>query len=26
VEFGSIEDLERIVSTMSPEWAATLSA
>ncbi len=26
VEFGSIEDLERIVSTMSPEWAAALSA
>ena len=26
VEFGSIEDLERIVATMSPEWAATLSA
>ena len=26
VEFGSIEDLERIITTMSPEWAAALSA
>jgi ParB family transcriptional regulator, chromosome partitioning protein len=26
VEFGSIEDLERIVTTMSPEWAGPLSA
>jgi ParB family chromosome partitioning protein len=26
VEFGSIEDLERIITTMSPKWAATLSA
>jgi ParB family chromosome partitioning protein len=26
VEFGSIEDLERIVSAMSPEWTGTLSA
>jgi ParB family chromosome partitioning protein len=26
VEFGSLEDLERIVATMSPEWAGTLSA
>ena len=26
VEFGSLEDLERIVTTMSPEWAGTLSA
>jgi ParB family chromosome partitioning protein len=26
VEFGSIEDLERIVATMSPQWAGTLSA
>jgi ParB family chromosome partitioning protein len=26
VEFGSIEDLERIVATMSPEWGQTLSA
>lgn len=26
VEFGSLEDLERIVTTMSPEWARTLSA
>jgi ParB family chromosome partitioning protein len=26
VEFGSIEDLERIVATMSPEWGRTLSA
>ena len=25
VEFGSIEDLERIITTMSPEWAAALS-
>jgi ParB family chromosome partitioning protein len=26
VEFGSIEDLERIVATMSPKWGQTLSA
>ncbi len=26
VEFGTIEDLERIITTMSPEWAAALSA
>jgi ParB family chromosome partitioning protein len=26
VEFASLEDLERIVTTMSPEWAGTLSA
>jgi ParB family chromosome partitioning protein len=26
VEFGSLEDLERIVTTMSPGWAGTLSA
>ena len=26
VEFGSLEDLERIVTTMSPEWAGTLTA
>jgi ParB family transcriptional regulator, chromosome partitioning protein len=26
VEFGSLEDLERIITTMSPEWAGTLSA
>jgi ParB family chromosome partitioning protein len=26
VEFGSLEDLERIVTTMSPQWAGTLSA
>ncbi|MDX6391408.1 MAG: ParB family transcriptional regulator, chromosome partitioning protein [Streptosporangiaceae bacterium] len=26
VEFASIEDLERIVATMSPEWGQTLSA
>jgi ParB family chromosome partitioning protein len=26
VEFGSMEDLERIVATMSPEWGQTLSA
>ncbi|HTT55069.1 MAG TPA: ParB/RepB/Spo0J family partition protein [Streptosporangiaceae bacterium] len=26
VEFGSIEDLERIITTMSPEWAGALSA
>ena len=26
VEFGSMEDLERIVATMSPEWGRTLSA
>jgi ParB family transcriptional regulator, chromosome partitioning protein len=26
VEFGSLEDLERIITTMSPEWAAALSA
>ena len=26
VEFGSIEDLERIITTMSPEWADALSA
>jgi ParB family transcriptional regulator, chromosome partitioning protein len=26
VEFGSIEDLERIIATMSPEWAGSLSA
>jgi ParB family transcriptional regulator, chromosome partitioning protein len=26
VEFGSLEDLERIVSTMSPDWSGSLSA
>ena len=26
VEFGSLEDLERIVSTMSPQWSGSLSA
>ena len=26
VEFGSLEDLERIVTTMSPDWAGALSA
>ena len=26
VEFGSLEDLERIVSTMSPDWTGSLSA
>jgi ParB family transcriptional regulator, chromosome partitioning protein len=26
VEFGSLEDLQRIVTAMSPEWAGTLSA
>ena len=26
VEFGSMEDLERIVSTMSPDWSGSLSA
>jgi ParB family transcriptional regulator, chromosome partitioning protein len=26
VEFGSLEDLERIVSTMSPAWSGSLSA
>lgn len=26
VEFGSLEDLERIITTMSPDWAAALSA
>ena len=26
VEFGSLEDLERIVSTMSPDWAGSLGA
>ena len=26
VEFGSMEDLERIVSTMSPDWTGSLSA
>ena len=26
VEFASLEDLERIITTMSPEWAAALSA
>ena len=25
VEFGSLEDLERIVSTMSPQWSGSLS-
>jgi ParB family chromosome partitioning protein len=26
VEFGSLEDLERIVSTMSPDWSGSLTA
>jgi len=26
VEFGSLEDLERIVGTMSPDWTGSLSA
>jgi ParB family chromosome partitioning protein len=26
VEFGSLEDLERIVATMSPDWAGSLGA
>ena len=26
VEFGSLEDLERIVSTMSPDWGGSLTA
>ena len=26
LEFGSLEDLERIVSTMSPDWTGSLSA
>lgn len=26
VEFGSLEDLERIVATMSPDWSGSLSA
>jgi ParB family chromosome partitioning protein len=26
VEFASLEDLERIIATMSPEWAQDLSA
>jgi ParB family transcriptional regulator, chromosome partitioning protein len=26
VEFGSLEDLERIVSTMSPDWSGSLGA
>ena len=26
VEFGSLEDLERIVSTMSPDWTGSLGA
>jgi ParB family chromosome partitioning protein len=26
VEFGSLEDLERIISTMSPDWAGSLAA
>jgi ParB family chromosome partitioning protein len=26
VEFASLQDLERIISAMSPEWAQNLSA
>ena len=26
VEFASLEDLQRIVTTMSPDWAQTLTA
>ena len=26
VEFATLDDLKRIVTTMSPEWAQTLSA